>query len=232
MIVWLASFPRSGNTFFRMLLFYKYGIPTTSIYNEPDLVEIGATEAVGHYSLPKPIPELANENKMYIIKTHELPTDNYPTIYLVRDGRDALVSHARYFQKFYGKATNPVRKLKQLVGWENFNRTLRNIILTSNWSTHIVEWTSRSDQQVFIVPYEKLCSDPDFWLDQAITSLQLPIQKGEEQEMPNFEELKEKWPQFFRKGKISSWKEEMPKHLHELFWKHHEQGMKVLGYEK
>lgn len=232
MIVWLASYPRSGNTFFRMLLFCKYGIPTSSVYDEPDLVQIGATKAVGHEPLTKSIPELAKEDKLYLIKTHERPSDEYPAIYLVRDGRDALVSHTRYLQQFYGKAANPIRKLKQLVGWENYHRILRNVILTSKWSEHVINWTSRPDNQTFVVPYEKLCSEPDLWLDRAIQSLQLPIKKDEVREMPDFEQLQQKWPQFFRKGKIGTWKDEMPDSLHRLFWKHHETGMTMLGYKK
>ena len=37
---------------------------------------------------------------IYFVKTHELPTenDNSPAIYLVRDGRDVLMSYAHYIQ--------------------------------------------------------------------------------------------------------------------------------------
>ena len=35
MIVWLASYPRSGNTFLRMVLHFVYGQKTYSLYNDP-----------------------------------------------------------------------------------------------------------------------------------------------------------------------------------------------------
>ncbi len=50
MIVWLASYPRSGNTFFRVILNSIFDIKTYSIYD--DKGDIGAdektSETVGH----------------------------------------------------------------------------------------------------------------------------------------------------------------------------------------
>jgi hypothetical protein len=48
--------------------------------------------------------------------------------------------------------------------------------------------------------------------------------------MPDLASLHERWPQFFRKGKAGSWREEMPIGLHELFWRHHAQAMNACGY--
>ena len=35
-IVWLASYPRSGNTFLRIVLHRLYGVPTYSVYDDDD----------------------------------------------------------------------------------------------------------------------------------------------------------------------------------------------------
>lgn len=53
MIVWLASYPRSGNTYLRMLLHQLHGLKTYSVYDDP-LLELldGSAEAVGHEKLP------------------------------------------------------------------------------------------------------------------------------------------------------------------------------------
>jgi len=100
MIVWLASYPRSGNTFFRVLMKHLYGIKTYSIYNDSLFSEIGASEMIGHEDLPASIEELSRSSRLYLIKTHGLPTDDSPVIYLVRDGRDSIVSYARYIMSF------------------------------------------------------------------------------------------------------------------------------------
>lgn len=98
MIIWVAPYPRSGNTFFRMLLYYKCGIKTYSIYNDQLFERIGASESVGHELLPAPLDQLKQDEKLYFVKTHNLPQDDNPAIYLVRDGRDALISHANYIK--------------------------------------------------------------------------------------------------------------------------------------
>ncbi len=38
MIVWLASYPRSGNTFLRLVLHRLFGVPTYSVYEDDDPV--------------------------------------------------------------------------------------------------------------------------------------------------------------------------------------------------
>ncbi len=81
-MIWLASFPRSGNTFFRIVLHEVYSIPSSSYHLEPD-----KPLDPDYYTYP-------------VVKTHLLPDQlkprdpNIPSIYLVRDGRDALVSIA------------------------------------------------------------------------------------------------------------------------------------------
>src|SRR5262249_54086695 len=84
LMMWLASFPRSGNTFFRIILHEVYGIETAE------------------YALHSR-PYLQHDYTNYsVVKTHLLPdalVPNDPTIpavYLIRDGRDAVVSLAHY----------------------------------------------------------------------------------------------------------------------------------------
>lgn len=86
MIIWLASFPRSGNTFFRALLHTLYGQNTYADYKDP---EIGVMEVTAGEEPPAPIEELARREQVYFIKTHLLPSDASPAIYLLRDGRDS-----------------------------------------------------------------------------------------------------------------------------------------------
>ncbi|MEM6446900.1 MAG: sulfotransferase domain-containing protein [Cyanobacteria bacterium P01_D01_bin.123] len=232
MIVWLASYPRSGNTFFRMLLHYQCGVNTYSVYADPDITGMGAAGAVGHEILPAPIEELAECDELYFVKTHERPgKDDYPAIQLIRDGRDSLVSHARYLLKFYWETDDPIRRFKQFVGFENYSRTLRNVILTSGWSDHLMDWGKRRSRgQTFTLRYEDLVDDPDLWLSRALHSLDLRQLTTDVGEIPSFEDLQKQWPQFFRKGKVGAWQEEMSPKLQELFWKHHGEAMHAFGY--
>jgi Sulfotransferase domain len=113
MIIWLPSYPRSGNTFLRILMHHFYGFQTYSGFNSgEDLELVGASELTGHRVLP---PDLMQALKggdsatlaayqestdVYIIKSHmtedETGVNDLPAILLVRDPRDALVSSAWY----------------------------------------------------------------------------------------------------------------------------------------
>jgi hypothetical protein len=56
MIVWLASFPRSGNTFLRIVLHRLYGVRTSTVYDVDGVAErlgkdlIGFTDRSGSLS--------------------------------------------------------------------------------------------------------------------------------------------------------------------------------------
>ena len=53
MIVWLASYPRSGNTFLRLVLHRLFGVPTYSVYEDHDPVALRVgPELVGYRRKP------------------------------------------------------------------------------------------------------------------------------------------------------------------------------------
>ena len=232
MIIWLASFPRSGNTFFRVLLSHLYGIKTYSIYNDPDLERIGASETVGHQVLPRPVAELAAASEVYFVKTHEVPNDAFPAIYLVRDGRDALVSFAHYRESFY----TPRHKifLKVILRRNTFQSTLRDCIvqtrLFGGWSGNVLAWSGRLHGPTFVIRYEDLVSAPVEWVQKSLEYFNLSQMVGNENVVPSFQELHDRWPNFFRKGKVGAWKQEMPGDLQDLFWQHHGAAMRTFKY--
>jgi hypothetical protein len=50
--------------------------------------------------------------------------------------------------------------------------------------------------------------------------------------LPDFPALQARWPEFFRKGRVGSWREEMSPALHELFWARHAEAMLRFGYRR
>lgn len=236
MIIWLASYPRSGNTFFRMLLYYACGFKTYSTYSDHLFDRLEASETVGHEPLPAPLETLASSPDIYFVKTHDLPVDRNPAIYLVRDGRDAIVSFARYVRSFERKP-GMVKLLKEVLGIDSFRTSLERLITSKEryggWNGHVLAWLNRAhDGPQVVVRFEDLVQDPDRWLGQAMNQFGLKRTAASGEAIPDFATLHQRWPQFFRKGKIGSWREEIPDELHELFWQHHAEAMNTLGYPR
>lgn len=117
MIVWLASYPRSGNTFTRIVLHHVYGMDTFSEVQAADDLSYdkGAGNLTGNRDLSELWPDgkkpedwnawmrsLEESDEVYFIKTHRFAFylddhRNYRTILLVRNGMDVFISLANYF---------------------------------------------------------------------------------------------------------------------------------------
>jgi len=98
-IVWIASFPRSGNTFLRIALHRYFGIRTSVVYDFDGVAERLGSEFIGFQDRLACYDEMRGSSEVYFIKTHRQRDDQIlagdKAICLVRDGRDALVSWAR-----------------------------------------------------------------------------------------------------------------------------------------
>jgi len=104
MICWLASYPRSGNTLFRILVHRFFGVETWSRHGDSDAHDIKNTlsDVVGfvpHDALDDAkLRVMAAGDAFALVKTHDLPpADNaFPAICIVRDGRSAIASYWHY----------------------------------------------------------------------------------------------------------------------------------------
>ncbi len=230
MIVWLASYPRSGNTFFRIVLHHAYNLKTSSVYEDAVLDRVGAADIVGREKLSAPIEELRARPEVFFVKTHDLPTDDSPAIYLIRDGRDALVSHAKYVLSFGKKKGIPFLHSEQ----KEFERALEKLIHEKpqfgGWSNHVRSWTSRPNAKTVVVRFDELIASPQQEVEQALAKLGLNLQALSGGVVPDFAELQKQSPEFFRKGKTGAWRDDMPPALQDLFMQHHREVMEQFGY--
>ncbi len=225
-MIWLSSFPRSGNTFFRNVLFEVYGLASSSFY-----------EGVGE-------PE--NYTDFPFVKTHLVPSEVIPidaeikSVYLVRDGRDALISMAHQQIDIYGS-----------------ERDFKDIFIEAmiaaegsyfgGWSKNVEDWLERTD---LLIRFEDLIKDPIGQIDRVGLIYDLP--KKDTAKLPSFTDLKFGKPKYgrgrrvanteeeeldiikksFRKGKAFGWKDELDEELQNLFWSYHGSVMEKLGYTK
>jgi hypothetical protein len=232
MIIWLASYPRSGNTLFRILLHHVFGLQTHSVYSAARLAERNPDDAsrllslTGQLEVECDLELLRATSGMHFVKTHDLPAgDTSAAIVLIRDGRDAVVSYAHYVLNTEHGIDRPGRDL--------FETTLKQLIIGDNfggWSRNVNAWISRVGHDAAI-RYENLIEDP---VNIAADALRRLGVKGElaARPLPSFPELHATIPWFFRRGKTGSWREEMPSHLQELFLERHGDTLLRLGYSE
>jgi hypothetical protein len=221
MRVWLASYPRSGNTFFRLILADRFGLASATSKPMPENWEKLWRLDPAHRPNTDDAPTFT--------KTHGLPGDDAdPAIYIVRDGRDALVSHAHFILAFNRKAPTPVATP------ERFRNTLRELIVggasaSGSWGKHVETWLTRANTAM--VRYEDLVADPTAAADRALASIGLRLTPIADAITP-FEELRNVDPKFFRRGGVGAHLDEFPPDLLDLFWNTYGETMTRLGYTR
>lgn len=158
-IVWVASYPRSGNTFLRTMLWHCFGQRSASVYPK-DLGNNKALEDyVGHIEHGPGIREQLWQNEIALVKTHEYPRDAHPAIYIVRDGRAACMS----LWRFFGEQSTALEAV--IEGRHRFGI----------WAEHVKAWNPKLRPKTLLLRYEELRDDPLRALEALSRFLGLPI---------------------------------------------------------
>ena len=234
MIVWLASYPRSGNTFLRIVLHRTYGVPTYSVYEDDDPVAQRVGPAlVGYRRRPDDRATMTDGADVYFVKTHKRrKADGYRAICLVRDGRDAVVSAAR-LRASMATASGDKRALFERLLREEITRPyIEGQPSSGTWGGNVLSWLDSSSAPLAILRYEDLVVDPRGASERVVSSLVPDLLAIADACVPSFGELHGIDPEFFRRGVSRSHQDEMPDELHELFWAQPENAtaMRLLGY--
>lgn len=157
-LVWVASYPRSGNTYLRTILWHCFGLRSASVYPK----DLGGNrvleEYVGHVEHGPRMRELLEAGGVALVKTHEHPVDANPAIYVVRDGRAACVSLWRFGQK-----TIPLEAV--IEGRHRFG----------TWADHVRAWKPRERAGTLLLRYEALRDDLPGSLTRISRFLDKPI---------------------------------------------------------
>jgi Sulfotransferase domain len=138
-LIWLASYPRSGNTLLRQVLWQTMG--RGSFEDVPYRMFMGdwaLNYEVEFGSLTRLLEEASTLDEAILVKTHLLPQDGERAVYVVRDGRSALLSFLRH-QRLYEPQTEP---------------TLTGLILGDHfyggWSEHLRAWRDRPGETLVV----------------------------------------------------------------------------------
>lgn len=213
--MWLACFPRSGSSFLRLILKQAFGLRSTSLY-EGEIarwdIAPGTADLIGHYERGRrydPAEKAASE----IVKTNEPPLDDAPAIYLVRDGRSALVSYFHYLNDIQGL---PV----------TFEELIRGEIFPGFWADHCKAWNPMKRPRTLLLRFEDLTRAPKAACAKISDFLEMPVVADL---TLGFPELHAKFPAYFRCGDDAKNIAEFEPHK-KLFDSIHADAMRQFGY--
>ena len=184
MIVWLASYPKSGNTW--MWLFIKsYLNPPKKKFSlnyhkdDPIMLEPFPDERMfdklkinyeNFFDLSKNwvnLQSLINlNNKTNYLKTHNAmcTINNHKftniqntlgAIYIVRDPRDVLISYSSYMEKSMDETLKFMLNKETYEAGE-FKKKIYNKTLLGSWSDHYNSWKNYKSREIIIIKYEDM----------------------------------------------------------------------------
>ena len=222
MIVWLASYPRSGNTFLRVVLNSYFGQDTHSLHN--DVHDIAANENMsritGHQNLPNDfdIDKARHSDQLMFIKTHAPPTNpNDRVIYLLRDGRESCWSYAHYRLDYHG-AEDLEKSLEEVI---------RGEVVFGSWAEHIESWSPQIRKNLLLIRFEDLVTSTEETVKRLENYLEID---AADTSAPTFKALHALNSKFFRSGSVDSWRNGFPAHLMDLFWLNSQRQMERFEY--
>jgi hypothetical protein len=226
--IFVTGYPKSGNTWMQYLIAgLVFGIDVSLAPDSliQDLVpDVHYKQFYRRYLTPT------------FFKTHDLPQPKYRrVIYVIRDGRDVIVSYYHHL-----KAIGSELDYSRLV-------TTGEGLFPCRWHEHVESWLANPHgAEMLTISYEdlqrntikelqKICKFAGLERNQSIL--------GSVARETTFETMRAKerkdgwenvaWPkdkQFFRRGKIGSFEDEMPPQALEAFTKLSMSTLKRLGY--
>ena len=190
MIIWLASYPKSGNTWVRAIV-------SSLIYSDDGIFKFSLLKKIdqfpekkyfkdfvkdfGNFNLIKQNWILAQDkinldNKIKIFKTHQgkytVNGDNFTdkentkaTIYIVRDPRNVITSISNHFTKSIDESLKFMLSDSVIGDKKSFDESLKDkssriFTLLGKWNDHYRSWTRNKDN-FLLIKYEDLVSNPE-----------------------------------------------------------------------
>jgi hypothetical protein len=203
--IFLASYPRSGSTWLRFLLFESLAGQSSGFANVNQSIPDVREHKIG-------VPLMPDGGRL--IKTHEVYHPEYrKAVYLVRDPRDVALSEYAY-QSALGLVEQPLDDYLRVFLTSGVNPF-------SSWTEHVESWLAAplSGDQLLVVKFEDLRRDsvktvgqiirffgitPDEdRIRQAIANNSVDRMKAKEKDTP---QRASKKGQFIRSGSVGGWR--------------------------
>jgi hypothetical protein len=199
-LVWLASYPKSGNTWPRAFLAnYFIDAPEPVSINEMQKISSGDSSAPSYAELGRCNPaslgaaqiavlrerhleRISRSAPVNFVKTHNahirvggrwlIPARlTRAAIYIIRDPRDMVLSYADHF------ALDPAFAAGAIASAENRVPTNARTVMQflGNWSDHVRSWARAKDFPVLVIRYEDILADPVEQFEKVLRRIGAPV---------------------------------------------------------
>jgi Sulfotransferase domain len=227
--IFIVGYPKSGNTWVQNLI--AGAVHGVDLELAPDSLvqdlvpDVHSKTVYKRYSSP------------VFFKSHALPDPQYRrVIYLLRDGRDVMVSYYHYLSALQ----------KDSIGFLELVQ-MREGLFPCQWYEHVQQWLANPHRaEMLILKYEDLKKNPLQELlricafagvTRSTSALERAIQKASFAAMQKREITSgwdnARWPKdklFVRRGEIGSYRDEMPPEVQEVFLRQARGVLQQTGY--
>lgn len=221
MLIWLASYPRSGNHLLRAILSRCFDLGSYEIYQgaasgtHDRLASLIGARTFAQDSVDAFLARARLSPDVFLVKTHDPVPDVDRCIYVVRDGRAALASYQRY-----------------LATVERCQRDLAHLVEGGHWpgawAEHVERFLARDQDSTLVLQYEDLASENPP-LDRISAFLGTPARRRFD---ISFSDLHAINPSIFPTGSNAKGIDLVEQECSALFWQKCGRAMRRLGYSK
>ena len=197
MIFWIASYPKSGNTWLRTLI-SSYYYSEDGIYTDNIIKKIGQFPEKRHFNefkydqniitdtsrlWLKAQQKINQDKKLRFFKTHNAfgalnnqqftdRENSIGCIYIVRDPRNVITSLKNHYNfKNYDDTLKFLLNDKKVIGTKNSEKEVDLPHIISSWKNHFNSW-KKMNKNYLLIKYENLINFPELEFEKITAYLE------------------------------------------------------------
>src|SRR6056300_1395131 len=181
MIIWIASYPKSGNTYLRSFLstYYfskngKFNFDLLQNINQFPSLRYSNRKAYTYFDAAKNWilnqTDVLDKKNFFFLKTHNsleqyfghkftTSSQTLGAIYIVRDPRNVITSICNHYSMNYNQAYDRMIDSNASLSRKTSEGDLGNFSFLGSWANHYKSWKNNFEFKTLIIKYEELEKD-------------------------------------------------------------------------